>query len=127
MATTVREIERKYDLRDGVELPGWDGLAGVDAIVGPQEQLEAVYYDTTDLRLLRAGVTLRLRRGGDDAGWHLKLPVDGPAAADGRDEVRVGASPDGRANPLPPAELVALTRVFTRGAPLGPTAQLDVM
>ena len=56
-------------LADGVELPGWDGLAGVEALVGPEEQaLEAVYFDTEDLRLARAGVTLRRRRGGHDAG-----------------------------------------------------------
>ena len=75
---TVRETERKYEVVDGVELPGWAGLAGVESLVGPEEQtLEAVYYDTEDLRLARAGVTLRRRRGGDDAGWHLKLPVGG--------------------------------------------------
>ena len=37
--------------------------------------LEAVYYDTPNLRLLAEGVTLRRRTGGEDAGWHLKLPV----------------------------------------------------
>jgi hypothetical protein len=36
---------------------------------------EADYYDTDDLRLIRGGITLRRRRGGDDAGWHLKLPL----------------------------------------------------
>ena len=82
MATVVRETERKYELADGVELPGWAGLAGVEALVGPEEQaLEAVYFDTEDLRLARAGVTLRRRRGGHDAGWHLKLPVGAGTAA----------------------------------------------
>ena len=42
MATTVRETERKYEVSDGVELPGWAGLAGVESLVGPDEQaLEA--------------------------------------------------------------------------------------
>ena len=69
MTTTVRETERKYEVTDGVELPQWAGLAGVQSLVGPEEQtLEAVYYDTEDLRLARAGVTLRRRHGGDDAG-----------------------------------------------------------
>ena len=86
MAAIVRETERKYEVTDGVELPGWAGLAGVQSLVGPEEQtLEAVYYDTEDLRLARAGVTLRRRRGGDDPGWHLKLPAGG----DSHDEVRV--------------------------------------
>ena len=120
MATVVRETERKYELADGVELPGWDGLVGVEALVGPEEQaLEAVYFDTEDLRLARAGVTLRRRRGGHDAGWHLKLPV----AGDSRDEVRVS---DARAvrRRTPPAELVGLVRALTRGARLAPVAEL---
>src|SRR6185503_13979689 len=75
--------------------------------------------DTEDLRLARAGVTLRRRRGGHDAGWHLKLPVGG----DSRDEVRVG---DARAvrRRTPPAELVGLVRALTRGARLAPVAEL---
>ena len=120
MTTVVRETERKYELADGVELPGWDGLVGVEALVGPEEQaLEAVYFDTEDLRLARAGVTLRRRRGGHDAGWHLKLPV----AGDSRDEVRVS---DARAvrRRTPPAELVGLVRALTRGARLAPVAEL---
>lgn len=122
MTTTVRETERKYEITDGVELPEWAGLSGVDVLVGPEEQrLEAVYFDTEDLRLARAGVTLRRRQGGHDAGWHLKLPVRGEG--DSRDEIRVG---DARAlrRRTPPTELVALVRAFTRGARLAPVAEL---
>jgi inorganic triphosphatase YgiF len=120
VTTVVRETERKYELADGVELPGWDGIVGVEALVGPEEQaLQAVYFDTEDLRLARAGVTLRRRLGGHDAGWHLKLPV----AGDSRDEVRVS---DARAlrRRTPPAELVGLVRALTRGARLAPVAEL---
>jgi inorganic triphosphatase YgiF len=127
VTTTVRETERKYEAADGVELPGWSGLAGVEALIGPDEQtLEAVYYDTGDLRLARAGATLRRRRGGNDAGWHLTLPVGSDSGdGDSWDEVRVSAAGAGRRrNPSPPAELVGLTRVFTRGEPLGPVAEL---
>jgi inorganic triphosphatase YgiF len=120
MATTVRETERKYEADDSVELPGWVGLAGVQSLVGPEElTLEAVYYDTEDLRLAAAGVTLRRRRGRDDAGWHLKVPVGG----DSRDEVRVSDARAGRRR-TPPAELVGLTRSVTRGASLAPVAEL---
>ena len=55
-----------------------DDLLQVAGTSGPdEEQLEAEHYDTDDLRLIRAGITLRRRRGGDDAGWHLKLPLGG--------------------------------------------------
>jgi CHAD domain-containing protein len=124
VTTTARETERKYEAANDVELPGWAGLAGVGSLVGPDEQrLEAVYYDTEDLRLARAGMTLRRRRGGDDAGWHLKLPVGGDSGGDSRDEVRVSDARAGRRR-TPPAELVGLTRSVTRGAPLAPVAEL---
>ena len=38
MTTTVRETERKYEITDGVELPGLTGLAGEQSPVGPEEQ-----------------------------------------------------------------------------------------
>lgn len=114
----MREIERKYEAIDGLELLDPTGFLGFEA-TGPEEQkLEAVYFDTADLRLVRAGVTLRRRQGGSDAGWHLKLPVD----KDTREELRL---PLGRAARRPPAELVALTRVYTRGAVLAPIAELN--
>ena len=80
VATVVRETERKYDLDAGGSaaldaVQAMTGTAGVAACSRPGEQLlDAVYYDTADLRLMRAGVTLRRRTGGEDAGWHLKLP-----------------------------------------------------
>jgi CHAD domain-containing protein len=116
---TVRETERKYEATDAVALPDPAELLGLGTGSGTQEQeLEAVYFDTADLRLLRAGVTLRRRTGGSNPGWHLKLPVGG----DSRDELRI---PVGRSLRQPPAELVALTRVHTRGATLVPVAQLN--
>jgi CHAD domain-containing protein len=116
---TTREIERKYDAIEGLELLDPASLLGFDTATGPHEQdLEAVYFDTADLRLLRAGVTLRRREGGSDAGWHLKLP----AGKDSREELRL---PLGRSPRRPPAELVALTRVYTRDAVLAPVAELS--
>ena len=40
-----------------------------------RQRLAATYFDTADLRLAAAGLTLRRRTGGDDAGWHLKVPA----------------------------------------------------
>ena len=117
--TAVRETERKYEAADAVELPDPARLIGLDTGSQAQEQqLEAVYFDTADLALARAGITLRRREGGSDPGWHLKLPV-GP---DSRDELRM---PLGRSSRTPPAELLGLTRVYTRGAAVVPVAQLN--
>ena len=91
MATVVREIERKYDPAAGTTaaldaVKTMTGTAGIAAISQHGEQLlDAVYYDTADLRLIGAGITLRRRTGGQDAGWHLKLP----AGANTRDEIRL--------------------------------------
>jgi CHAD domain-containing protein len=116
--TTMRETERKYEAIDDWQLTDPAGLLGLATGKGPDEQdLTAVYFDTADLRLLRAGITLRRREGGPDAGWHLKLP----AGKDSRHELRL---PLGDSRRRPPAELVALTRVYTRGAALAAVAKL---
>jgi CHAD domain-containing protein len=118
MAVNVNETETKYDAPAGTGLPRLDGLPQVARISGPDEEdLEAEYYDTDDLRLIRAGITLRRRRGGDDAGWHLKLPV----GTDTRREIRL---PLGRARRQVPGELAELVRVHTRGEPLRPVARV---
>src|SRR5919206_1492500 len=94
----AREIERKYEAIEELELLDPASLLGIDTASGPDEQdLAAVYFDTTDLRLISAGVTLRRREGGSDAGWHLKLP----AGRDSREELRL---PLGGSERHPPAE-----------------------
>ncbi|MFI5747995.1 CHAD domain-containing protein [Streptomyces sp. NPDC051644] len=76
MADSKREIERKYEATAETRLPDLSRVAGVSAVVhrGVSE-LDAVYYDTEDLRLVAGSLTLRRRTGGSDAGWHLKFPV----------------------------------------------------
>jgi CHAD domain-containing protein len=94
---------------------------------GPdEEQLEAEYYDTEDLRLIRAGVTLRRRVGGSDDGWHLKLPA-GPST---RREIRLPLGNTGQlghtghtGDPVPD-ELAELVRGYTHGKPLRPVARM---
>ncbi|MGH3876411.1 MAG: CHAD domain-containing protein [Actinophytocola sp.] len=111
---THTERERKYELPADAELPSLTALA---TSIGPRdEQLDALYYDTLNLRLIRAGITLRKRTGGKDAGWHLKTP----AGADAREEIHF---PLGDSN-TPPDELVALTLGYTRGVPLVPVARI---
>jgi CHAD domain-containing protein len=124
VAQAVIETERKYDIDEEASLPSWTDISGVNAAVGPEEQLlEATYFDTPDLRLAAAGVTLRRRRGGPDRGWHLKLPQ----GTDSREEIRVGFARGEarRRNPQPPAELTSLIRSFTRGHPVAAVAELN--
>lgn len=116
MATSVTETERKYEAPSDASLPDLTEITGV--ATGPEEfDLEATYFDTADYRLARAGVTLRRRVGGEDEGWHLKLP----AGEDSRQEVRV---PLGRAVKQPPKDLSSLVRAHTRGSDLTPVAEI---
>lgn len=118
MVTNTREIELKYEADPDTVLPPLEDLPRVASAAGPEEQkLEAEYYDTEDLRLLRAGVTLRRRRGGNDSGWHLKLPA-GPHT---RRELRL---PLGRSGRTVPAELARLVKVYSRGQALAPVARI---
>jgi CHAD domain-containing protein len=118
MTTSLLEIERKYDVAPGDEVPALAGVRGVAATAEPVvQQLVATYFDTSDLRLRSAGITLRRRDGGSDAGWHLKLPVKR-----GREEVHVDGSD---ADAPVPDELRALTRAVARDAPLAPVARLE--
>src|SRR5688500_15221939 len=115
----VRETERKYEVAGTVDdelVADLAAAVGFPQPAAPAEfALSAVYYDTADLRLARSRLTLRRRRGGSDDGWHLKLP----AGKDSRDEIRV---PLGRLR-KPPRELVALSRVAHRDAPLQPVVE----
>jgi CHAD domain-containing protein len=118
MASTHLEVERKYDAGPDAQLPDLSGLHGVASVSEPERhELEAVYFDTADLALARARITLRRRTGGDDAGWHLKLPV----GSGGREEVRL---PLGQATRTPPRELRTAVMAYTRGRQLRPVATL---
>ncbi|MGP4032733.1 CYTH and CHAD domain-containing protein [Pseudarthrobacter sp. 1C304] len=113
------EVERKYDVGAGDELPSLAALPGVDRVGPPEEEsLDAVYFDTEDLALASRGVTLRRRTGGHDAGWHLKLPV----AAGERREVTDALGDDPN---TVPARLQQLVRVHTRASDLIPVARLQ--
>ena len=111
------EVERKYEVDPDTRVPALHELSGVARVAPPIELKQvATYYDTHDLRLLAAGVTLRRRTGGLDDGWHLKLPAGG----DRREELRVeGAHADAI-----PTQLLDRVRGLVRDAAVGPTAVL---
>jgi CHAD domain-containing protein len=106
------EREAKYEADADATLPDFGTLPDVRGTREQNELLEAEYYDTAELRLLRSGITLRRRKGGHDAGWHLKLPA-GPGS---REEIQL---PLGRGGRRVPAELANLVKARSRGAELG--------
>lgn len=118
MADTKREIERKFEFTSAAtkRLPDLTGTAGITAVrLQGTTRLDAVYYDTPDLRLAADGLTLRRRTGGADEGWHLKLPVS-PGV---RDEIAAPLGDD-----TVPRPLASLLRSRTREAELAPQVRL---
>ncbi|MEX0174060.1 CHAD domain-containing protein [Streptomyces sp. LMG1-1-1.1] len=115
MAETKREIERKYEATGETPVPDLTKVPEVSQAVdrGVME-LDAVYYDTPDLRLAADSVTLRRRTGGSDAGWHVKFPV----AAGIRDEIRAPLSD------TLPDELAGLLRSRVRTGAVVPVVRL---
>jgi len=116
MASGPGEIISTFEPVKAAELPTMDQLP--DAVtVGPpvEQQLETVYFDTTDLVLAATGITVRRRTGGDHAGWQLTFPAGG---AD-RDELLL---PLARATKTVPKPLRAAVRVYTRDRALAPVA-----
>jgi inorganic triphosphatase YgiF len=116
MATSMNETEIKYELPTGVALPRLEELSSIGSVrPAAEEDLDAQYFDTDDLRLIHAGVTLRRRVGGHDEGWHLKTPA-GPHTR------REFHWPLGDGDLEVPDELMELVLVHTRGKPVLPAA-----
>ena len=116
------ETEQKYDADADFVLPKLGGLPdlGGKRLAAPKRiYLSATYYDTEDLALIQHKVTLRRRVGGDDEGWHLKLPV----RKDTRQELHVPLG-EGTSGSVP-ARLADQVKDITAGQPLHPVAILD--
>lgn len=117
MTTRHHEVEIKLEAPAEAAVPPLDAVDGVAAVDAPAEhQLTATYFDTPSGALAAAGISLRRRTGGEDAGWHLKLPVEG-----GRDELRL---PLGRATATVPEPLREAAALFVRDEPLRPIAEI---
>src|SRR5450755_1290794 len=79
-------------------------------------EFDSRYFDTTDLRLTRAGCSLRYRTG---RGWTLKLPHRAEEEEMSRLELASDAGPR-----TPPPALVDLTTAYVRARRLRPVATL---
>ena len=115
------ETEQKYDADADFVLPklgSLPDLGGKRPAEPKRIYLSATYFDTEDLALIQHKVTLRRRVGGDDEGWHLKLPV----RKDTRQELH--APLDEGASGVP-ARLADQVKDITAGQPLHPVAILD--
>ena len=116
------ETEQKYDADADFVLPNLGSLPelGGRRLADPRRiYLSATYFDTEDLDLIQHKVTLRRRVGGDDEGWHLKLPV----RKDTRQELHVPL--DEGAERQRAARLADQVKEITAGKPLHPVAILD--
>jgi CHAD domain-containing protein len=116
----VLEEERKYEVDASFKLPDLTGCApeGGRLIVRPPQKLRATYYDTGDLRLARAGASLRYRRG-DDEPWTVKIPT---AETGIRNEISMTGP-----STVPPGRLLDLVTVYTRGATVEPVTVLNTV
>jgi inorganic triphosphatase YgiF len=113
------ETELKLEVSADFMVPDLGGLIGCQAVTEPEVRLLAAnYFDTHDLRLAAARITLRRRTGGADAGWHLKLPV----GAGTRRELQ---APLGDADAPVPPELASLVSSWVDGHPLQVVAVLE--
>ena len=98
------EIESKFDVGTDFVIPDLSGVADGSGVTEPEVRLLAAhYFDTADLRLIAAKVTLRRRTGGPDAGWHLKLS----AGAGSRREMQAPLGDEAAGVPPQLASLVA--------------------
>ena len=117
-ATLEREI--KFDAAPDFALPDLRPLVRRTKRL-PEERLVTTYFETSDLRLWREGLTLRHRRSGDADGiWTLKVPhgSDGPAME------RTELSCPGPGDEVPKRMMRSL-RGVARRSPLRPLVTLE--
>jgi CHAD domain-containing protein len=117
--TTNLEREVHLDAPKELRLPK---LSGFTVLEDTQVELTAVYWDTSDRRLLGWGHTVRHRAASDgsESGWTVKLRRPGKAKrAVARDEIFFDGDPT-----QPPAGVCSLLRAFIRHEQLQPVVTI---
>jgi CHAD domain-containing protein len=119
---TALEREVKFSAWPGFEVPDLSDILSGCSVEPPTEiSLDAVYYDTKSLRLIRAGISVRHRTEGPTARWTVKFPEPG----DDQDVlVRREVSFERPADTVP-SELLLLVRALVRSEVLEPVARLQ--
>lgn len=114
------EREAKLTPPDDFVIPDLDGVVnGVTTTALPPLVLDAIYFDTTDFALARAGVTLRHRTGEPGPEWTLKLPEFGASKLLSRREIEF-EDPPGRV----PVAAIDLVQAIVRARSVDPVAHL---
>ena len=119
VASTHVETEFKFRVPMLFDLPSFPSSLGswTDESV---RNMDATYWDTTDATLLRWGITMRIRAGGGDDGWHLKIPVSPTDSVNGV-SVRTELHRDATSN-TPPVEFLELLSAILQGSEVVPIA-----
>lgn len=92
------EREQKLAAWTGFEVPDLSQVEeGAFAVGMPEQHLDATYYDTSDLRLARSGVSVRCRTGEltdrSKGLWTVKFPSNGDDVGLSRREIDVPGPP----------------------------------
>lgn len=136
MALQDLEVEKKYDVGTDADVPDLAGVKGVERVGEPRvDELEAVYFDTENHALAARSISLRRRTGGNDAGWHLKLPAEAAEETDAATDAGAESSEEPRRRrelhaPLGqpavvPDSLLAHIRRYLRGDDPVPVVRLE--
>ncbi len=117
------EREAKFTTWPGFVLPDLDRvLPSVTAGARVEIPLDATYWDTPDLRLIRWGASVRYRTEAGRGIWTVKLP--------GKTENGVLARPEHDFMGVPteiPGAALDLVRAYARTTPLAPVARLQTL
>jgi CHAD domain-containing protein len=130
------EEEWKYNADQRFSMPDLTQSLPTGGRVSPRPPItmRATYFDTADLRLARAGVSLRYRSSrrpashpeadGSALPWTVKLPTGTPGSRHEVERPATGASGPRSSAAAIPADLLSLVTVYSRGSALVPTVTL---